>query len=353
MMIRWLFVYSLITVLFGCSSEQGIEGQLLFQGAPLVGAQLEIYLQSGDERTSTPFSVTRTDAAGRYRQELPAGSYYLVGKLKQQRAGQNRMLMAEAPGNPYLVAGQLLNVPAFTLTEMGLGGNLPSEPDTWVEGRLSTAGRSLADAFVYVYTAAVSDLIGPTYAKQVQTDASGRFRIELPAGQYWLAARKRADGSRSGAPQIGDWTGVYPGNPVTITSGDQLQLVAFPLDQVRADKHHQRMAAGKFEVTETSINGQALDPQGQPLAGIYVYAYRDNRMIGKPTHISAPTGADGFFKLFLSAGGSYFIGARSTYGGPLEPGEWVGTYTGQADHQVSLEAGTSLEIGELLLREVW
>jgi len=352
-MIHILMTLLLSVLLFGCSSEQGIEGQLLFQGQPLAGAQLEIYLQSGNERTSTPFSVASTDAEGRFRQELPAGNYYLVGKQKQQTGGQNRMLMAEAPANPYQVAGQRLTVPAFELQEMGLGGNLPADPNTWVEGRLSAAEQLSADAFVYVYTEAVTDLIGPTYAKLVQTDHDGHFRIELPTGRYWLVARKRSDGSRSGAPQAGDWSGKYPGNPVDITAGEQLQLTAFPLTQIKPEKHQQRMTAGKFDVTDTAIHGRAVDGQGQPLSGIYVYAYRDSRMIGKPSHISAPTGSDGTFALFLAAGGNYFLGARSTFGGPLEPGEWVGTYAGQADHQVSLEAGTSLEIGALQLREVW
>lgn len=236
---------------------------------------------------------------------------------------------------------------------MGLGGNLPADPNTWVEGRLSAPGQPLADAFVYLYTEAVTDLIGPTYAKLVRTDRDGYFRIELPAGRYWLVARKRSDGSRSGAPQVGDWSGKYPGNPIEIAAGEQLQLAPFPVTQIKADKHQQRMIAGKFDATDTVIRGRAVDGQGQPLSGIYVYAYRDSRMIGKPTHISAPTGNDGDFTLYLFAGGSYFVGARSTFGGPLEPGEWVGTYAGQADHQVDLEAGTSIEIGELQLREVW
>lgn len=351
-MTRFLSLWLLI-LLLGCSSEQGIEGQLLFQQKPLPGAQLEVYLRSGNERTSTPFSVATCDANGRYRLLLPTGEYYLVGKLKQQSGGQNRMLMGEAPANPYRVAGEVLAVAPFPLREMGQGSLPPADPDTWVAGQLSANGQPLADAFVYLYSKQTDDLIGPSYIKQVQADKAGNFRIDLPAGQYWLAARLRADGSRSGAPQVGDWTGSYPGNPIALAAGEQLQLTEFPLTRVSAEKHQQRMADGKFAASDTLLRGRAVDQQGQPLSGIYIYAYRDSRMIGKPSHISAPTGSDGQFQLFLAGGGSYYIGARSTFGGPLEPGEWVGTYDRRADHRLTLETGDTVELDDLTLKEVW
>lgn len=346
-------VLLLLGLLGGCSSEQGVEGRLLFQGEAVAGAQLEVYLQSGNQRSSTPFSVAASDGQGRYRLQLPAGSYYLVAKQKQQGGGQNRMLMAEAPANPYQVKGAMLAIPAFSLQEMGLGGNLPSDPNTWLEGTITAEGQTLNNAFVYVYSEPSANLLGPSYAKVEQVDAVGGFRLELPAGRYWLAARQRADGSRSGEPDVGDLSGNYSGNPVVISAGQQLRLGVFPLRQVAADKHQQRMAAGKFVASETAIKGRAVDDQGQPLAGIYVYAYRDSRMIGKPTHISAATATDGNFALFLSVGGNYFIGARSTFGGPLEPGEWVGTFDRQQDHQLVIEQGSTVSLGDLQLREVW
>ena len=89
------------------------------------------------------------------------------------------------------------------------------------------------------------------------------------------------------------------------------------------------------------------------MAGIYVFAYMDSRMVGKPTYISAPTGSDGNYRLFLGTGGRYYLGARSTYGGPLEPGEWVGTYDVVADHGVRITSGASAELEDIVVREVW
>jgi uncharacterized GH25 family protein len=351
---RALILLLLLLILAACNpAEQGIEGQLLFQGQPLAGAQLEVYLKSGGERSSTPFTVVRSDADGNYRLALPAGDYYLVGKLKQQSGGLNRMLMAEAPANPYSVAGGLRRVAPFELQEMGLGGNLPADPDTWVEGRLTAAGQPLADAFVYLYTENSGELMGPSYAKLVQADDEGHFRLQLPAGQFWLAARKRSDGGRSGELSAGDLNGRYSANPIVIVRGEQLQLADFDLQPVDQQRQQQRLAAGKFVATETVLSGQVVDDQGNPLSGIYVYAYLDSRMIGKPTYISAATASNGQFQLFFAAGGKYYIGARSTFGGPLEPGESVGTWDGAADHGITVEPGEQTELGAIQLREVW
>lgn len=353
-MTRLAILLFLLLGLTACHfSEQGIEGQLLFQGEPLAGAQLEVYLKSGEERSSTPFTVTTTDASGNYRVELPEGNYYLVGKLKQQGGGLNRMLMAEAPANPYAVSDGLRQVVPFELQEMGLGGNLPADPDTWVEGRLTAAGKALPDAFVYVYTEESADLMGPSYAKLVQADGAGCFRLELPAGRFWLAARKRSDGGRAGEPLAGDLNGRYSGNPVEIAQGEQLQLGVFDLQVVDETRLQQKLREGKFAATETVLTGRTVDDQGQPLAGIYLYAYLDSRMLGKPTYISAPTATNGTFKLFLGEGGKYYIGARSTFGGPLEPGEWVGTWAGAADHGIQLNSGETVALGDIALREVW
>ena len=59
------------------------------------------------------------------------------------------------------------------------------------------------------------------------------------------------------------------------------------------------------------------------------------------------------FQFGLILGGTYFIGARSNYGGPREPGEWVGTFDGRADHAIAVSAGKSHSLGVLTVREVW
>ena len=347
----------LLIVLFaGCSrdSGSGLTGRLLFQDKPLVKAQVEIYLKADKDRSIQPFAVATTDDGGNYRLELPSGRYFVIGKQRGEGAdGHPRMLMADAPGNPYTVERGLTAVPPFNLKEMGREGGLSSAADSGVSGRLTATGQAVGRAFVYVYTDAGSGLIGPSYGEAAQVDADGAFRIDLPEGRYHLVARRRADGSRAGELAPGDLNGSYPGNPVTVRRGERLQLGPFPLEVIDPSVNAKRREQGTFAATGTTLTGKVLDPQGEPVSGVHVFAYLDRRMVGKPVHISTPTGADGSFQLHLGDGGTYFVGARSNYGGPLEPGEWVGTYDGRPDHAITVAKGQTQALGALTVREVW
>lgn len=351
----FISVFVLTVLLFSCrgSDESGLRGELQFEDVPLAGASVEIYLKAEKDRSTLPFATTSTDSEGHYRISLPAGSYFIIGKKKIIEGGRTRMLMAECPANPVEVKDSLLSVAPFPLREMGRDGGLVPEPQTGVKGRLVYADQPVDSGFVYVYTARESGLIGPSYGEAVQSDDSGNFRIELPSGRFFLAARKRADGEQMGEPEADDLNGSFAGNPVEVVSGQYVELGDLALTRVDATEKEKRLAAGKFEKTTTRFEGKVVNRDGEPISGIYVFAYLDSRMVGKPTFISAPTGDDGQYRLNLTDGGTYFLGARSTFGGPLEPGEWVGTYDVAADHSVAIETGKAVDLADIIVREVW
>lgn len=352
---RYILLILLLSLLAGCTGqgETGLQGRLLNDNEPLADASIEIYLKAEKDRSTLPFATTSTDNQGNYRIALPAGQYFIIGKKKIHADGQTRMLMAECPANPIEVTDAMRTIPPFPLREMGRDGGLVPEPETGLTGRLLYDGQPVDGAFVYVYTEADSGLMGPSYGEAIRSEEDGTFRIGLPAGRFFLAARKRADGARMGEPEAGDLNGTLPQNPVTVISGSYLDVGDFSLARVDADARQKRLAAGKFDRTETRFEGQVVNRDGQPVAGIYVFAYLDSRMVGKPTHISAPTGRDGRYVLNLGDGGTYYLGARSTFGGPLEPGEWVGTYDEQADHSVRVARGKALQLADIIVREVW
>jgi len=348
-----LLFFSLSLLLAGCTQEgAGIEGAIIFNEKPLGQARVEFYLKSGEERSSAPFSVATTDLQGRFHAELPAGDYYLVGKKKEQGGGVNRMLMAEYPQNPVVVSSGMVEVEPLILSEVGFAGAIAADGKTHVTGRLMFDGQPLAEAFVYVYTRGDA-LTGPSYGLVVHAEEDGSFDLPLAPGRYWLAARKRSDGSRVGDPQVGDLNGEYPGNPLVLSSGEEKRLPPWSLERVTRSGRQERMAEGKFVKTDTWLSGRVVDEDRQPVSGIYLFAYRDSRMIGKPNFISSPTGQDGGFRIYLDREDEYFVGARSTYGGPLEPGEWVGTFDGRADHGVVAEEEQETVLGDILVREVW
>lgn len=354
--LRFFLALSAIILSTACTpqSETGIEGRLLVGDRPLAGAQVEIYLKSDKDRSTAPFAATTTDGEGGYRLDLPPGRYFLIGKKRETTAdGRDRMLMAECPANPVEVSSGRLQVAPLALAEMGHGRALIPDPGTGVSGRVTTDGDPVAGAYVYVYTDERAGLMGPSYGEAAQTGDDGRYHIELPAGRYFLAARKRFGGGRLGEPAPGDLNGVHPANPVMLARGQTLEVVDLPLTPVDAEMHRERRAQGKFTATETVVVGRAVDTDGMPARGIYFFAYSDGRMIGKPGFISAATGDDGRFTLYLGDGGTWYLGARSAFGGPLEPGERVGTYDGRADHGVVVARGESRDLGDIPVREVW
>jgi len=351
-----LMVTALTLFLSACTGtgERGLEGQILNGDEPLAGAGVEIYLKAEKDRSTLPFAATSTDSAGRFRIDLPAGQYFIIGKKKEMTEdGRTRMLMAECPANPIEVTDRVRTVAPFSLREMGRDGGLIAEPQTGIVGRLVHQGEVVSHGFVYVYAESESGLIGPSYGEAVQSEDDGRFRIDLPSGRFFLAARKRSDGGRMGEPEAGDLNANYPGNPISVAAGEYRDIGDFRLAAVDATARTKKLDEGKFEQTATRFEGRVVNRDGQPVSGIFVFAYLDSRMVGKPTYISAPTGADGRYVLNLGAGGTYYLGARSTYGGPLEPGEWVGTHDGQADHSVRVEAGQVEALSDIIVREVW
>lgn len=350
--IRFSILVVMLLIQACTASESGVEGQFVFDQQPLEQARVEFYLKSGNERSSAPFSVVTSDAEGRFRAVLPPGNYYLVGKKKEQGGGLNRMLMAEYAQNPIVVKSGFTDIKTMQLREVGFEGAISADGKTSATGQLLADETPLADAFVYVYTRGDA-LTGPAYGQVVRADEKGQFTLSLSAGTYWLAARKRNDGSRVGDPQAGDLNGVYPENPLVLVAGEQKQLKPWSLETVSSAAKQRRLEQGKFTATSTWLSGRVVDEDKMPVAGIYLFAYRDNRMIGKPNYISTPTTADGTFQIYLEDGGEYFVGARSTFGGPLEPGEWVGTYDKRADHGVEAVSGQANELGDILVREVW
>jgi len=356
-----LAVYSLqlaalVATLSACSpdSESGLQGQLLFQDRPLAKAQVEIYLRAEKDRSTQPFAVASTDQEGRYQVQLPAGSYFVIGKKRSvTEDSRTLMLMAESPGNPHQVDEGLTTVTPFNLREMGRQGGLVADADTGLSGTVTYSGQPVTRAYVYLYTETESGLMGPSYGEAVQTSDVGRFQIDLPAGRYYLVARKRLAGGRSGELQPGDLNGAYPGNPVEVRPGERLKLNPFVLEEIDPATLEERQQQGTFAATGTQLIGAILDQDGLPVGGVHVFAYLDSRMVGKPAHISAPSADDGSFVINLADGGTYFIGARSAYGGPLEPGEWVGTYNGRADHGLEIASGNRQAVGSITVREVW
>jgi hypothetical protein len=75
-------------------------------------------------------------------------------------------------------------------------------------------------------------------------------------------------------------------------------------------------------------------------------------MIGRPEAM-ARTGVDGGFRLPLPGGGKYYLGARSRFGGPRQPGEWAGKLAGTPDSGLEVPSGRIVKGLTIVMEQVW
>jgi hypothetical protein len=212
-------------------------------------------------------------------------------------------------------------------------------------------GKPTPGAVVYLYSRTDEGLKGPTHKAFGRTGMDGGFRMDAPPGIYYVVARKRFDASSSGELRAGDLSGEYENNPVTVTEGQYTQI-GVTISEIDTDKLN-GLNVGILESKGlAAISGMVTDPDGNPLRGVHVFAYTDYKMMGKPQFKSPSTGDDGTYLLTFDHTGKYFIGARDSVGGPMEPGDMVGVYDGTDDNSVILEPGDSLEDIDIVLKEV-
>lgn len=327
-----------------------LEGTVVSRGRALEGVAVEVYLERRRSAAGAPFAVTGSDGAGKFALELPPGEYYLWAREQAPAFGPPRV--AEYPGNPVEVfARRSTLLEPLEMKEAG-SESAPAPPGTGIRGRAVIDGEPAADVSVMVYGGGAERLTGPDYVASVLTGPEGRFEADLAPGTYRVAARKRRDGSLAGFLRPGDYSAEFEGNPVTVREGSYLslgRLALHPVDPGRLAAEERRRLEG---TSPTRLSGTVVGPDGNPLAGQYVFAYRDQGMIGRPD-MMAITGDDGTFSFDLPGGGTYYLGARSTMGGPRQPGEMAGRLDGSPDASVQVEEGGRRSGLMIMMESVW
>jgi len=156
----------------------------------------------------------------------------------------------------------------------------------------------VAGAEVYLYDSKQvkrpADFISP------KTKTDGSYKLTVPAGVYWAVAILRRTGPSFGPLQIGD---KHSGEPLVLDlKNKKIEEVDFTIMDLRdAVRHSRKRSEELFE-----IQGRILDAHEKPLAMAYVIA--DSRSTPSnefPLYISAWTGSDGKYTLYLPAGAFY------------------------------------------------
>jgi hypothetical protein len=343
----------LAAVSSGCARKAGtVEGKTTLAGAPAGESEIQFFVKAGAERTGTPFAVKAAGNDGSFRVELPPGSYHVVARKTARDGGRDRVYKGEFSRNPVIVdAGKAATGVDIALAEMSSAGFSPQE-GTGVLGVVLSGGKPVRDAAVYAYPADAGTVRGPSYVAFSRTDARGRYVLPLREGSFVIVARRKGNENETGAIRPEGASG-GEGERVDLQAGKMKEIGAIALHPPKEEKRRIRVEAGGQEGRGAMLLGTVVRNDGTPGAGVYVMAYADHRMIGRPFAISGKTGADGAFRLVLPKPGKYSLGARSERGGPVSPGEWVGTFDGAPDHSVEVARGERKEGVTIRVVEKW
>jgi len=226
------------------AAESGIEGQVLLenQGAA-EGAYVYAYDSPfNDLRVPTKLISNKTDANGSYRLDLPPGEYYIVARKHMDKDDprgylQKGDLEGKYPFNPVKVADGAYTEVNMSISPLEgaflLAPYKSADIGTGITGVVTGMdGKPARGAYVMVYTD--SELIGiPEYLSK-PCDEDGSYRVALPPGDYYVAARLKY----GGLPRKGEPYGTYDMNtshmvsvgPKDLVTEVNIKLTPFPHD---------------------------------------------------------------------------------------------------------------------------
>lgn len=328
--------------------------RVAWQEAPIAGARVEWRAGiSPDDPGAVRSASTGPD--GIARSAIPPGRYILMAHWRKDgnyaRPVQPGDRFSFFGGNPvYLSAGPPREIFLGLVEAVGPPPAAAGEETTaaGVSGVVLADGAPLADAHVFAYLRTDTAFRDMGFAASAPTGADGAFFLDLPPGRYYLVARKRASGGIAGPLRKGDAFGYYPGNPVDVAPGAPLR-VALPATTLRLRNTPAYSAAA---AAPSFIEGRILGPDGRPRRGIYAALYDNPDLLNRPIFISEVTGDDGRYRLPVPIPGTYYLGARSGYGGSPVPGDFYGRYEGNGAHSVTIRGGDRLTGFDVEVSEV-
>ncbi len=335
----------------------GFEGRILFEDKPVAGVRVFAYLTFDDVLASRPYAASAPSADdGTYALDLPPALFYLVAKKRAAGVDDG----PAAPGdltcyqgsNPILVAaGTALHV-GFVLTrrEEVVFEQSADAVSGAVEGTVVYQGQPVEGATIFLYLDNQDNFRGMVYSQSPPTGKSGSFRLDnLPHSEYFVVARKRPGRSGSGPLDDGDYFGYYVGNPVPVQTGKRSRIKVELVEKVGAIINEGTV----FADTETQIRGRVTDKAGTVIPGVYAFAYLEKVMAHRrPAAISRVVDGKGNYVINLEHGGTYYVGARSTYGEGPTMGEWYGRYDVTADHSLVIVTGQKLDGIDVIVEHI-
>lgn len=230
---------------------------------------------------------------------------------------------------------------------MLVGTYVEGQGKTGIRGRvlMKDDGKPLAGSYVNIYPDTISNLLGPSQFISTPTDEQGFYQLEVPAGVYYVVARKRMSGQPTGPLAPGDYYSEHQRLAVDVKAGKFVEI-DLPVALMKAPMFFKRMAG---EETDTGISGVLVDQAGKPVMGGFAMAYSDKEMKRLPDYASTLSDEQGRFTIYLPQGGSYYLAARIHAWDMPNPGEPYGKYGGDDPSKVDVSSGNFVEGLEIVM----
>jgi hypothetical protein len=336
----------------------GVEGRVIFDGLVFPDTRVFAYRTFDDLLAFSPAAISGPSGDdGKFQMDLPPGSWILVAKRRAGGTGDGPLavgdLLCYHGSNPIIVApGGYTHVGFFlvrkereVIYEPG-----PDEGSGSIAGTVLYEGDPLPGADVQLYLEAKDNFRGQVFSASPATGKTAAFRMDLlPESTFFVIARKRASGAGAGPLGDGDYFGYFIENPVTVKAGKIARI-----DLAAGSKAGE---IGKddslFRVSGTTVKGRVTDAAGAVAKGVYAFAYREKVMSHRrPSVISKEVDEKGNYALHLPEGGTWYIGARSSYGEGPTMGEWYGRYDATADHGLTLATGATVSGVDIVVERI-
>ena len=229
-----------------------------------------------------------------------------------------------------------------------VGTYVDGQGKTGIRGRvvLKEGGSPLAGSYVNIYPDTISNLLGPSQFISLPTDEEGFYQLEVPAGVYYVVARKRMSGQPTGPLAPGDYYSEHQRLVTRVEDGKFVEI-ELPVVVMKAPMFFKRTVG---EQTDTGIKGVLVDPAGKPVMGGFAMAYSDKGMKRLPDFASTLSDEHGRFTLFLPQGGEYYVAARIHAWDMPTPGEPYGKYGGDEPLLVEVSPGQFIDNIEIVMK---
>jgi hypothetical protein len=193
-----------------------LEGVIEYQGQPLEGAGLRIFLDGADLFRGQGYSnAPPTGKSGAFRIELlPESAFFLIVRKRAKGTGAGPIAEGDSFGyfvdNPVQVhAGKVAQVRIEVISkasEIGKDDSLFRATGTQIVGRiLDKAGKVVPGVYAFAYEDKVMAHARPSFISR-EVDKEGRYVINISTGGLYYIGARSAYGD---SPGLGEWYGRY------------------------------------------------------------------------------------------------------------------------------------------------